>query len=200
MIQQAGVKTIAFGGRANANPIQAIGGTRGANVYQLGFIQDFAVDAIQLAPEDRKDEYKNSALAEYGSRRIFQRAYASAANVRDGLRKGDDSGIPLQFKYDLADCRLYWTPEMTVDATAIWKAAADAQWGNSGKCIGNSSYAPPPYPQKRGVQGVTTALGSHMMGNMLTHGARARRQYESIKDTFSLETEYQPEADGFMQP
>ncbi|KAJ4289798.1 hypothetical protein N0V90_011129 [Kalmusia sp. IMI 367209] len=197
MIQQAGVKTIAFGGRTNAEPIQAVGGVKGANIYQWSFIQNYATDAIALASAERKEEYENSVLKEYKNLRVLNRAYAYGANVRDALRLGDDSGVPVQFKYDLADCRLYWTPEMTVDATAIWKAAADAQWGNSGKCIGSGGYqTPPPYPGKRAAQGVTTKLTGHAK----MQGAQALRRYEALENTFSLETEYQPDMDGFMQP
>lgn len=39
---QAGVKSIAFGGRPNISPIQAIGEVKGANNYPYNYIMDLA--------------------------------------------------------------------------------------------------------------------------------------------------------------
>jgi hypothetical protein len=39
---QAGVKSIAFGGRPNISPIQAIGGVKGANNYPYNYIMELA--------------------------------------------------------------------------------------------------------------------------------------------------------------
>lgn len=38
-------------------------------------------------------------------------------------------GIPAQFVYEAADCRLFYEPKMTTNVTAIWKKVADAAWG-----------------------------------------------------------------------
>lgn len=192
MTQQGGVKTIAFGGRANARKIQAIGGVKGANVFQWTFIQSFSATAVTL-----NKTLQSSDLKEYNVGKAINRAYATGLNVRDALRMGDDSGIALQFKYQEADCRLYFTPEMTVNAAAIWKAAADAQWRDPSRCIGNGGYYNSS-DAKRAVQGQTTKL-SPAQGYM--HSAKALQQFATLEDTFSLETEYQREAgDGFMQP
>ncbi|KAL1601612.1 hypothetical protein SLS60_006527 [Paraconiothyrium brasiliense] len=193
LTQQGGVKTIAMGGRSNANKIQAVGGVKGANVFQWGFVQTYASLAKQF-----NNTLQTSALKEYDVGKAVNRAYADGLNVRDAVRLGDDSGIALQFKYEEADCRLYYTPEMTVNAAAIWKAAADAQWSDSSKCIGNSGYYSPPNA-KRAAQGKTTTL-SPARGYQV-HGVQALRQYEALEGSFSVETEYQRDAgDGFMQP
>jgi hypothetical protein len=55
--------------------------------------------------------------------------------MRDGLRQGDNSGTPVQFIVDPADCRLFYTPDMTVDITRVWTAAADAKWLGKKRCI-----------------------------------------------------------------
>jgi hypothetical protein len=54
--------------------------------------------------------------------------------MRDAVREGDDSGVPLQFKYEPADCRLYYTADMMVDMGAMWRAAADAKWLGARDC------------------------------------------------------------------
>lgn len=188
LTQQTGVKTIAMGGRSNKNPIQAIGGVKGVNNYAFGFIQSAAQNAI------RYDRSLNSSILrrDYYSDLPFMRASSYGVNNRDGLRRNDTSGIALQFIYEEADCRLYYTPEMTVDITALWKGAADAQWGSNGKCVSG-----PRYSQKRSAQEVTTKLGRR---RVQVAQAAAMRQVQAFEKSFSLETACQMKGDGFMEP
>jgi hypothetical protein len=53
------------------------------------------------------------------------------------LRGHLEDGIPAQFVYEAADCRLYYEPNMITNVTAIWKKAADAAWG-TGMCAAGS--------------------------------------------------------------
>jgi len=192
MTKQAGVKTIALGGRSNTNQIQAIGGVKGVNNYQWGFIQEFAGAAVRLATGELQAKLNSSILrTEYQSDLVFNRAASAAGvNVRDGLGYKDDSGVALQFVYEEADCRLFYTPEMTVDVTAIWKAAADAQWGDNGNCV-SKEYG------KREAHGVTTTLGRR---GELSSTAAALSQFEAFEKSFAVETECQLKGDGFMNP
>jgi hypothetical protein len=188
LTQQTGVKTIAMGGRSNKNPIQAIGGVKGVNNYGFGFIQSAAQSAI------RYDKSLNNSILrqDYYDDLPFYRASSSGVNNRDGLRRNDTSGIALQFIYEEANCRLFYTPEMTVDITALWKATADAQWGDSGKCITAGSYG-----QKRGVDDVTTKLGRRRVH---IAQATAMRRVQAFEKSFLLETQNQLKGDGFMEP
>jgi hypothetical protein len=189
MTKQAGVKTIAMGGRSNKNPIQAIGGVKGVNNYQFGFIQQLAQYAIRFTPS-----LNSSVLrTDYYSDLPFNRASGgSGVNVRDGVRQNDTSGTALQFVYEEADCRLYYTPEMTVDITSLWKAAADAQWGSSGKCVSGGNYG-----QKRNVHEVTTKLSPRRIH---VSQAAATTQIQAFEKSFKLETECKMKGDGFMHP
>jgi hypothetical protein len=45
------------------------------------------------------------------------------------LRGHLEDGIPAQFVYEAADCRLYYELSMITNVTAIWKKAADATCG-----------------------------------------------------------------------
>lgn len=190
LTQEVGVKTVVLGGRSNSNKIQAVGGVKGANVFQWSFIQSYCEQAIGI-----NDTLQDSLLKEYKASRATDRAWAYGINVRDAVRRGDDSGVALQFKYEEADCRLYFTPEMTVSAVAIWKAVVDAQWIDSSKCIGNGGYYSP--HDRRATQGKTTSLRpAH--GQM--QGAQAREQFQAFESTFSIETERQHHRNGFMQP
>jgi hypothetical protein len=46
--------------------------------------------------------------------------------------------IPLQFRYEAANCRLFFTWEMARDITALWKAVAGAAWRGK-KCAPGST-------------------------------------------------------------
>jgi hypothetical protein len=188
LTQQAGVKTIAMGGRSNKNQIQAIGGVKGVNNYGFGFIQSAAQSAV------RYDKSLNSSILRenYYDDIVFLRTTSPGVNCRDGLRQNDTSGIALQFIYEEANCRLYYTPEMTVDVTAIWKAASDAQWGNSGKCVSTGRYG-----QKRNVNEVTTKLSRR---RVQVARATAMQRVQALENSFSLETDCRMKGDGFMQP
>ncbi|EOA88596.1 hypothetical protein ACJQWK_02107 [Exserohilum turcicum] len=190
MTQVAGVKTIAMGGRSNKNPIQAIGGTKGVNNYQFAFIQQSAQYALRYDPS-----LNSSILREdYYDDIVFTRSAGSGVNSRDGLRVNDDSGIALQFIYEEADCRLYYTPEMTVDITALWRAAADARWGK-GKCVSGGKYG----DEKRSAARVTTKL-SRPKGRVQTASADAADRMHAFENSYKLETNCKLNGDGFMHP
>ncbi|KAF3003080.1 hypothetical protein E8E13_007703 [Curvularia kusanoi] len=189
LTKQAGVKTIAMGGRSNKNAIQAVGGVKGVNNYAFGYIQSAAQTAIRWNPA-----VNESVLASYKDDLPLYRASNGASpgvNVRDGLPQNDTSGIALQFVYEEADCRLYYTPEMTVDINSLWKAAADAQWGSSGKCVGGNN------SQKRSNHLVTTKLKPR---RVQVSSAVAMEKLQSFEKSFQLKTECHMTGDGFMHP
>ncbi len=65
----------------------------------------------------------------------INRSSAAGINLRDAIRREDlETGIPAQFVVEEVDCRLFWTPEMIGDVSAIWTAAAKAAWGD-GHCV-----------------------------------------------------------------
>lgn len=142
MRQLAGVQYISLGGRSREGITQAIGGIKGTNNYPWSYIQALAQYTIyDNTTAEQQEEYLKTELAKYNSTAPFDRlAPGTAANVnfRDGIRKGDESGTPLQFVYEPADCRIFYTPAMTVDASAIWKAAADSKWNGKNRCAAGS--------------------------------------------------------------
>jgi hypothetical protein len=191
LTKQAGVKTIAMGGRSNRDAIQAVGGVKGVNNYQFGYIQQAAQYAIRFNPA-----VKDSILrTDFESDLPFYRAAGGVSpgvNVRDGLPQNDTAGVALQFVYEEADCRLYYTPEMTVDITALWKAAADVQWGQGRKCVAGGNYG-----QKRSSPGATTKLKPRRVH---VSQAVAGKKLQSFKSSFGLETNCHMTGDGFMHP
>lgn len=73
--------------------------------------------------------------------------------MRDNILPDDlDDGVPAQFIYEPADCRLFYTPAMMQNVTAIWEAAAMSAWGgkkcNAGSLPGGTSV------MKRGINDI----------------------------------------------
>lgn len=140
MRQRAGVKYISLGGRPREGITQAIGGVKGTNNYPWSYIQSLVQYAVNnlTSSADEAAKLNSTEFGEYWSDVIFDRvAIGSSVNVnfRDGIRDGDESITPLQFVYEPSNCRILYTKQMTVDATAIWKAVADSTWGGKSHCI-----------------------------------------------------------------
>ena len=88
--------------------------------------------------------------------------------------------------------RLFYTPEMTVDISSVWKAAADAQWGGGGKCVSGGQLG-----QKRNLDETTTKLGPRRVH--VPH-ATALKRAQAFERSFTLKTECELTGDGFVQP
>jgi hypothetical protein len=157
MSHQAGVKTIVIGGRPLTGPMQTASGNRGARLY--------SGDAIDVDFENVDDVLHNADVAASLPSREDTGMWINFAgiNIRDQLRKGDDSDIPLQFKYDAADCRIYYTLDNVYNMTRLWRDAAAATWVDTSLCVSDSTgyssrtsdgippKAPPPRAQQNAV-------------------------------------------------
>lgn len=68
----------------------------------------------------------------------------AGVNLRDQVRRAgadaDDGGVPLQFCYLPADCRLYYTLANAYNMTRQWRDAASAMFtgGDAGLCVARS--------------------------------------------------------------
>jgi hypothetical protein len=134
--QQAGVEFLSFGGRPNEEIIQAVGGVKGSNSWGWSDILYFALNAWSWAEAPQKAAWMQSEMAGFKSYLPFKRSVGGPdLNMRDALRQDDESGIPLHFKYETTDCRMYYTADMTVDITASWRAAADVKWFGKKRCV-----------------------------------------------------------------
>ncbi|KAI1423452.1 hypothetical protein F5Y12DRAFT_529349 [Xylaria sp. FL1777] len=145
MRHDAGVKSIAMGGRPQEGLIQGVGGVKGSQVYPirqfggLAYIaRQYTDDPALLKELDRLDDTYVS------SRSPFQ---LSVVNVRDAVLPNElESGVPTQFVTELADCRLFWTEAMIQNPEEIWKAAAQAAF-QGGKCAAGGIAQPARRPQ-----------------------------------------------------
>jgi hypothetical protein len=64
---------------------------------------------------------------------------AGGVNLKDNLRQNDASGTPLEFMYEAADCRMWFTAPMITDVTELWKGVADRMFKNgTSMCVKGS--------------------------------------------------------------
>lgn len=69
-------------------------------------------------------------------------------NIINNIRVGDNSITPLQFVYEAADCRIWYTKEMLSDPNFLWSRVAGIALNNNGTrfssplCIAGSTNQP----------------------------------------------------------
>jgi hypothetical protein len=135
MHHEAGVRVVTVGGRPTTGPMQAVGGTRGARSFSTDILDNNINFARQLLEDTSDADFlpnRTEALD------VF--IVGGAVNLRDQVRQGETT--PLQFAYEAADCRIFFTPQTIFNYTALWQYAADAIWTNPGLCVaGSTGYA-----------------------------------------------------------
>lgn len=116
MHHDAGVKSVVVGGLPQNGPMQTASGTRGVQLYTAQNIDN----DIALA------EYFNATTSNYFPDRTVD-VYIPYLNVnlRDQIRK-DQEDVPLQFLYDAADCRIFFTFETWSNYSSLWTNAVNA--------------------------------------------------------------------------
>ncbi|KAF2801707.1 peptidase S41 family protein [Mytilinidion resinicola] len=142
MHTQSGVRTIALGGRPQLGPMQAVGGTKGSLVLQSTYLASLSSFVLQefATTQSEATAWSGFLLGDFGIA-----VNAASVNFQDNIRKGDEkAGVPTQFVNDTASCRLWMTPQMYLNVTAVWEEVAAVAWGkggalDEGRCVGGSA-------------------------------------------------------------
>jgi hypothetical protein len=151
LLKKQGVRSIAFGGRPKYGPMQTVGGVKGGQYWSLSHISQYISNAYDLAvkaseigspiltPEQlaRFKEIAPPNPTNFSLR--FDTLGSGGVNFRNAYREGDDV-TPLQFIYEAADCRLFYTAENYVYPATSWLAAANTML-NDGSCVEGSTIA-----------------------------------------------------------
>ncbi|KAF2117627.1 hypothetical protein BDV96DRAFT_489617 [Lophiotrema nucula] len=138
----AGIKAVVVGGRPTNKPMQTVTGSKGGEVIPLNYITTYAteiVNATELA--GLGDVFKDTKVADLAAvSQVLIRAGTSSTRIQtqDQVRKGDTNGVPLQYIYEAADCKIFYTAKTYADPTAAWKAAWDASLDDK-KCVKGST-------------------------------------------------------------
>jgi hypothetical protein len=114
--------------------MQAVSGSRGARMYDASEIDadfDFVSETI-----------KNDTAAALLPNRTDTGMWINTAgiNIRDQVRENDNT--PLQFKYEAADCRIYYTLANVFNMSRLWRDAAAATWDDTSLCVEGSTGFP----------------------------------------------------------
>ncbi|KAK8052192.1 hypothetical protein PG993_003577 [Apiospora rasikravindrae] len=139
LMTRKGARTIAMGGRPASGPMQAASGSRGARAYSSDSLDaDLAVAGIvdEAANQTLPNIPPNAKTRDPG---LWSAAYF---NLRDQIREDEfrsGDAVPLQFKYEAADCRLYYTLRNLYNMTQQWTDAHDAAWGDGSRCVAGST-------------------------------------------------------------
>ncbi|KAJ5479937.1 hypothetical protein N7530_005446 [Penicillium desertorum] len=140
MMKYEGVKTISFGGRPQYGPMQAMGGTRGAQVLPAETLIMITTAVLDMAAEEEllsKSELQQLKALSPAEESPLQYGLLQV-KLRDAYSKRDkDSAMPLQFVYEPAHCRLFYTLENVLQPATTWSAAVKAMWGG-GDCVAGS--------------------------------------------------------------
>lgn len=146
MTNVGGVRTVAFGGRPGTGPMQIMGGVRGAQSLELSTVYQYvnlsnailSAQSQSLLSSDQTTSWQNAQPLSLDAFPL--RLYGGGVNFRSAYQEGDDD-TPLQFQYQAADCRLFYTYDNYRHPATAWQAASDAVWGGKG-CVPDSTGAP----------------------------------------------------------
>ncbi|KAI0432430.1 hypothetical protein F5Y09DRAFT_353525 [Xylaria sp. FL1042] len=142
MTNAGGVRALTFGGRPRFEPMQVMGGVRGAQSLALADLDtevSAAVARINDDPSLFTQEQTNLAQEVWpkGLTNLPFTVTSGGVNLRNAYQEGADH-LPLQFDYQASDCRLFYTAKNLVDPSSTWTDAKAAIWGDRG-CVNNST-------------------------------------------------------------
>ncbi|KAL5405541.1 hypothetical protein PMIN06_002127 [Paraphaeosphaeria minitans] len=136
MAEQAGVKTVVVGGRPATGPMQTASGSRGARLYSSEAL-DYDFSNVNYTLENFE---AYARLPQRDNNDLF--INFAGFNIRDQIREGDKDAIPVQFKYDAAECRVYYTLKNIYNLEQLWKDVAAAAWDDPSLCVeGSTGYS-----------------------------------------------------------
>ncbi|KAI0438974.1 peptidase S41 family protein [Xylaria telfairii] len=139
MMTEAGVRTVAVGGRRESGPMQALSGTRGAVLYTAAQLDnDFYNASLIVSSNNSESSISDTLAALVSTRDPGMWINYAGFTLRDQVRSVDDPE-PLQLKYQPADCRLYWTIDNVLNFTRLWSDAAAAIWDDPSLCVAGST-------------------------------------------------------------
>lgn len=152
MREQGQVQTIMIGGRPVNEPMQGVGDSKGIQILGFAVLHSVANTTVNMnaALDNSRNFDKSTAVGRLlGADQVIKivargdatTPFAGSANSLNNLRERDETKTPLEFVYEAADCKLFYTRETWPDPRALWKYVADVQW-RGGKCVEGSTGDP----------------------------------------------------------
>ncbi|CAF3634376.1 unnamed protein product [Fusarium graminearum] len=162
------IRTLALGGRPLDHAMQAMGGVKGT---LLNFNQDI-VSAMALVRDGAGTDKEALSILSDASASIPSASNppllplpsAGRVNSLNGYTEDNLKGYPVQFRYEAANCRLFYTQLMAASPVAVWRRARGVAW-NEEPCVPGSTTG------KNGIIGDKT----------LKYNSRVRSRASGIK-------------------
>ena len=129
MHHQGGARTVVVGGRPELGSMQFASGSRGAQAY-YNVDLDADVEVGEILNASITPLPQDSSLID------FYINYAQL-NIKDSIREGED--FPLQFGYEAADCRIFYTTWTVYNFENLWNYVIDAFFRNPELCINGAA-------------------------------------------------------------
>lgn len=134
------IRTVALGGRPLYKAMQAVGRTKGAPVANFGGFPAIdratAPPGVEVVPTTGPALRLRTTLSDERRGRYGGGVRFNMAN-QTPLGEAADA-LPLQFRYEAAHCKVFWTWEMARDIKKVWERVADVAWGE-GRCVEGST-------------------------------------------------------------
>jgi hypothetical protein len=148
--------------------MQSVGGTKGTTALRWIDIFKDVHKAFLISNQTLRADLNQTAMAQYSLLPIAKSA-GTMVNFRDGIRRNDDGQTPYQFFYEPAECRIFYTKQMVMDQSVVWRTVADTVWGQGNACIaGDNSF-------------------SAKQGNLTAESDARRHKMWSVRHDFDIE-------------
>ncbi|KAI8251068.1 Peptidase s41 family protein [Colletotrichum sp. SAR11_239] len=134
---------VTVGGRPENKPIETVAGSKGGEVIPIYRFAQYATAALNVSSavglsSIQSNDGTLSAIANVPNVAIRVGDSSSRAQTQDQIRKGDKTATPLQFIYEAADCRIFYTAGSYADPVEAWKQVWSA-YSDSSKCVEGST-------------------------------------------------------------
>ncbi|KAJ4329080.1 hypothetical protein N0V84_000437 [Fusarium piperis] len=140
-----GIRTLAVGGRPLHLAMQAMGGVKGT---LLSFHSDFVTATASFLSGVKNDKKALKILQDHEDAfpsledppllPLTNGATAGKVNSLSGYTKDDIDGYPVHFRYEAANCRLFYTQRMLHDPSETWRHASAVGWYGA-SCVSGST-------------------------------------------------------------
>ncbi|KAF4451167.1 hypothetical protein F53441_5866 [Fusarium austroafricanum] len=128
------IRTLALGGRPMNTAMQAMGGVKGTLLYFNTDIIKGIAAVRESAPSNKdtkailSDASSSLPSAENPPLLPLPAGGKGKVNACNGYTEDDLDGYPVHFRYEAANCRLFYTQRMLASPVESWKRAAGVAW------------------------------------------------------------------------
>ncbi|KAI8713414.1 TSPc domain-containing protein [Fusarium sp. LHS14.1] len=140
-----GIRTVALGGRPLHLAMQAMGGVKGT---LLSFHSDLITATASFLSGVKNDKKALKILQDHEDAfpsledppllPLTDGANAGKVNALSGYTEDDVDGYPVHFRYEAANCRLFYTQRMLADPSETWKHVSAVGWSGA-PCVSGST-------------------------------------------------------------